>query len=303
MKFIQKLILITIMFSGYIVYSQTYFGGKFRKIRYTYDDKGYQLYDFSREGSVSTKIKAKYFATSAYSQYQNWKSNKTILLVAPGAFSSGWDAQDPPVGLCVDNGTIINKTADKEMDGLVIIYNGASQIGGVAVVDLDKKKVKCETTYGSGEYAYYSPRDYASHATTLLNWGGSQGLTVFQTQLVYSEKKSHSENFSNLFYGNKRERRFLALCKKKGTLHHVIIDAPDNQYLIKGTKNVKRILEEDGFDDILYILNLDTGDKNLLYVYNGSYLEDLDPMRNASQNSKERADIKNATNLIVYYKD
>ena len=41
MKVIQKLILITIIFSGYIGYSQTYFDGKFRQIRYTFDDKGY----------------------------------------------------------------------------------------------------------------------------------------------------------------------------------------------------------------------------------------------------------------------
>ena len=104
MKVIQKLILITIIFSGYIGYSQTYFDGKFRQIRYTFDDKGYQLLDFSRQGSVSTKIKAEYFATSAYSQYQNQKSNKTILLVAPDAFSYGWNGDNTPVGLYLDKG-------------------------------------------------------------------------------------------------------------------------------------------------------------------------------------------------------
>ncbi len=294
---IKKLIFLLtciVILSTTLAQAQDLFNGRFRKMSYTHHDNTYTLYDFSRKGTSSTNIKAKYFATNAYQQYLDWKSGKTILLVTAGAFSSGWDSSAIPVGLCVDNGKIINKTAKSEMDGMVIVYNGAAQQGGIVIVDLDKKPVVCEKPYGSGNYVSYYPRDSRTDAINFLDWGESEGLTLFQTQLVYSEKKSETENFGNLYYGDERERRFLAICTKNGVVHHVVVDAPDKQLLIQGTKYVKEVLDYDGFN-VLYILNLDTGDKNLLYVYNGNTLENLEP------NSNENAKIDKATNLLVYY--
>jgi hypothetical protein len=292
-----KLLLCFILFI-YISESkaQSYFNKKFEIKSFTYDNKTYKLYDFSRKGTSSTNIKAKYFATNAYSQYLKWKSGKKILLVTAGAFSDTWLSDATPVGLCVDNGVIVNKSPNKVMDGMVIVYNGAAQIGGIGVVDLDKKSIKCESPYGSGNYKYFTPRDKVSHITPFLNWGKKAGLTVFQTQLVYSEKKTEAENFSNLTYGNKRERRYLAICKKDGIVHHVVVDAKDEQYLMKGAKNVLKVLDYDGFE-VLYIMNLDTGDKNILYTYNGISLYNHNP------SSSTRAKIEKATNLLVYYKD
>lgn len=296
---VRNLLLTFALIIGASAAGQSYFNGKYNIVPYNYKDKTFTLYDFSRAGGAATNMKAKYFATDAYNQYLNWKSDKEILLIAPGAFSDGWDSSAKPVGLCVDNGTIINRVAKSEMDGMVIIYNGAAQIGGVAVVDMDKKYVRVEDPYGSGNYKNYDPRGSAADAVNFLNWGEGAGVTLFQTQLVYSEKKTFNENFGNLEYGSKRERRFLALCIKDGNVHHVVVDVPEEEYLIKGTKEAKEVLEYDGFK-VLYILNLDTGDKNLLYAYNGSYLEDLKPYKGSAT---DRAKIENATNLIIYYKD
>ncbi len=285
------LFLIVCLFSVQSVFSQSYFDGKFKQINESKGGDTYTLYDFSREGTV---MKAKYFATNAYEQYEAWKSGKEILLITAGAFSDAWDSDAKPVGLCVDNGTTITKTANQTMDGMVIVYNGAAQAGGIAIVDLDAKPIKCETTYGSGNYEYYRPRSSSSDKTNFLDWGSREGLTLFQTQLVYSKDKT--TNFSNLTYGDKRERRFLAICYKYGVVHHVVINAPSKEYLNVAAQNTKEILEENDFS-ILYILNLDTGAKNLLYAYNGNYLKDLKP------ENHEYAKIENATNLLIYYKD
>ena len=282
------LLLIILISTGH---SQSYFSGKFKTTEYTHEGKSFTLYDFSRTGAV---IRAKYFAQNAYTEYLKWKGTKEILLVTAGAFSDSWGVNGKPIGLCVDNGHIVSRVPDSKMDGMVIVYNGSSQIGGIAIVDLDKSGVKCKTS--KGDYKYYYPRNSYTDRSNFLNWGEDNGLTLFQTQLVYSEKKSYSENFSNLYYGNSRERRFLAICKKSGTVHHVIIDIPDPMYLNLAAKQAKYVLEYDGFD-VLYIMNLDTGGKNILHAYNGVDLKNLQP------NYNSEARIEKATNLIIYYKD
>lgn len=271
--------------------AQDYFDGKFSKKNYTHLGHSYTLYDFSREGNT---IKAKYFAQNAYSQYLSWKSNKTILLVTAGAFSDKMEADAKPVGLCVDNGVIVNREPDNVMDGMVIIYNGGAQQGGVAVVDMDYKPVKVDS---SGKQVSYYPRTSFIDRYNFLKWGESNNVTLFQTQLVYSSDRY--TNFSNPTYGAKRERRFLATCKKGSVVHHVVIDGPESIELNLSASYAKSILEFAGFN-VLYIMNLDTGDKNVLYAYNGSYLQNLYPYKG---DKPDRAKIENATNLLVYYKD
>ncbi|MDC7996663.1 hypothetical protein [Gilvibacter sediminis] len=289
----------TLLLSVTMLNAQSYFNGKFRIEAYDYGDRTFTLYDFSREGSSATNLKAKYFATNAYDQYLNWKSGKEILFITAGAFSDGWDSSAKPVGICVDNGHIVNRSPQSEMDGMVIVYNGAAQQGGIAVVDMDKKYVNVENPYGSGNYEQYDPRDNITDRTKFLNWGEDAGVTLFQTQLVYSEKKTYDENFGNKFYGAERERRYLAICIKNGIVHHVVVDVPEAIYLGEGAEDTKVVLEYDGFK-VLYILNLDTGDKNLMYSYNGSYLEDKRPYKGSNTDA---AKIENATNLLIYYKD
>ncbi|WP_435578115.1 hypothetical protein [Gilvibacter sp.] len=289
----------TLLLSVTMLNAQSYFNGKFKIQTYTYADREFTLYDFSREGDVNTNLKAKYFATDAYNQYLDWKSGKEILFITAGAFSDGWDSDAKPVGLCVDNGKTINKFPKAEMDGMVIIYNGAAQQGGIAVVDMDKKYVTVENPYGSKNYEQYDPRDNAIDRTNFLNWGESAGVTLFQTQLVYSEKKSDSENFGNTSFGDKRERRYLAICIKNGIVHHVVVDVPEAIKLMEGAQRTKEVLDYDGFN-VLYIMNLDTGDKNVMYCYNGSYLENQYPYKGSNTDA---AKIENATNLLIYYKD
>ncbi|GAB3959475.1 hypothetical protein GCM10028805_55670 [Spirosoma harenae] len=247
---------------------------------YTTNNHNYKLYDFSRENSV---IKVKYFAQNAYRQYSDWKAGKQVLLVTSGAFSDKWESDATPVGLCVDNGVVINRTPDDNMDAMVVVYNNGGQEGKIAVIDMDVSPI---TLFGKR----YWPRNYSSDRVEFLSIARQYGLTLFQTQLVYSVDRS--SNFTNLYFGAKRERRFLAICRKNGYTHNVIVDAPDDLELNLSAKYAKDVLNYAGFD-VSYILNFDTGGKNILRVYNGTYLRDL------LVDSK----ITESTNLLVYYKD
>jgi len=277
-----------------ITNAQDYVGGRFTIKTYTHRDHTYTLYDFSRESNV---IKAKYFAQNAYSQYINWKASKQILLVTAGAFSDSFTVNAKPVGLCVDNGVSVNKTPNQEMDGMVIIYNGGAQEGGVAVVDMDVNPVKVQEPIGSTTTVAYYPRSSSLDKVNFIKWGERNGVTLFQTQLVYSSDRYI--NFGNLNYGNKRERRFLATCKKGGIVHHIVVDAPDELELNLSASYVKEVLDYAGFN-VLYIMNLDTGCKNILHVFNGRGLQNLNPSSTACRSD---AQIERATNLLIYYKD
>ncbi|MCU7551411.1 hypothetical protein OCK74_19975 [Chitinophagaceae bacterium LB-8] len=289
MRSIPIIVLFCLISGLQVANAQSYFDGKFRIAGYTHKGYNYTLYDFSREGG---KIKAKYFAQNAYTQYQNWKSGKQVLLITAGAFSDSWNQDGKPVGLCVDNGAIVNRVPNSDMDGMVIVYNGGAQQGGLAVVDMDIKPVTVQNPTGS-----YYPRTSAEDRTNFLSWGETNGVTLFQTQLVYSSDRSSSN--ANLTYGSKRERRFLAICRKNNVVHHVVVNAPDDLELNLSASYAKAVLDYDGFS-VLFIMNLDTGDKNVLHAYDGSYLKDMKPYKGSSTYA-DRAKVENATNLLIYY--
>ena len=285
----KKLILsgFIFMYSVTIVLSQSYENGKFNIETKYFDNKSYTLYIFSREKNT---VKAKYFSTNADKQFEDWRSNKRILLVTAGAYSSGWDVGSSPVGLNVDNGKIVTRNP-KPWDGLIVIYNGGTQKGGIGVTDLDINPITC-TDY-NGVYNY-NPRDNVTDCYNFLNWGANNGLTIFQTHLVYSEKKMLRDQFSTNGSSKIAERRYLVICSKNGTVHHIVVDAPDAQTLNIGGRNVYNILNSEGFQ-VLYILNLDTGGKNFLQINKGNGLVE------GLRGNNTSIDIKSLTNMLVYY--
>jgi hypothetical protein len=213
--------------------------------------------------------------------------NRQILLVTVSAFSNSWNFDAIPVGLCLDDGYVVNRVLSENMDGMVVVYNS----GEIIVADLGKQvsiKTDSGTVALSVKYSYLDRYKF-------LKWGQDNKLTLFQTQLVYSAEREL--NFTNLRYGQKRERRFLAICKKGNISHHVIVDAPDQLELNLSAYYAKATLEYGGFE-VSSILNLETGGRNILYVYNGAYLKDIAPNRRS-----EEAKIEKSTNLLVYYKE
>ena len=222
----------------------------------------------------------RYFSQNAGDRFDQWRQNKKVFIACAGAFSSTWEADSKPVGFTVDNGEIINLNFDFEMDGLVIIENSS-----ISVIDLDYLQAGIDLE--DGQKISMNPRNSSFDCEKLKRIAKEEKSTIFQTQLLYSIDRS--TNFSNPYFGKIRERRFLAVCKKKNEFINVIVDAPDPTYLNLSAKYAKDVLEYDGYK-IFYLLNLDTGDKNIFWGIENDKLYDLGTTT-----------MNKSTNLIVWY--
>lgn len=271
-----------------LLQAQSYLKGSYVRSTVNYDGSTMIVSTFSRKKTSKGKVKAKYFAQNANRQFANWRNDKRILYYCSGAFSESWNSNSPPLGICVDNGRIVNRNIDESMDGLVIVYNGGAQAGGIAVINLDKEKVNVN----QGGRASYDLRDY-SDRNAFLNWAASQDATVFQTQLMYSKSYGRGFSRSNLTYGEQAERRFLAICMKRGVVYHIVIDHPESDYLNRAAERVIDYLRDEEGYELFGFFNLDTGGKNVMRAY-----DDRD--REVDNGPTE---VNEATNLLVYYVD
>ena len=269
-------------------FAQTYLKGTYVRNEVDFEDTDLVIYNFSRRKGAQGKVKAKYFAKEANQQFDDWRNGKRILFYCSGAFSESWDTDSPPLGICVDNGRIVNRNLDQDMDGLIIVYNGGAQEGGIAVVNIDKEKVRVN----QGGQAEYDLRN-SDDRFRFLRWASSQSATVFQTQLMYTRSYGFGFSPNMMTYGNRAERRFLAICKKGGVVYHIVIDYPESDYLNRSADRVVRYLKESLGYEIFGLFNLDTGGKNIMRAYDGEGRE----LARGPKDSHE------ATNLLVYYVD
>lgn len=240
---------------------------------------GYTLHVYDFDISQGTKVK--YFAQLGYQQYQSWQYGKKVSLLCAGAFSEFWTKDSAPVGFTIDNGRVANRDMDSKMDGFVMIINGK-----IDVIDLDN--LESGFTTDDGIYLRGNPRSDRVTRAMLLRDAVESKATVFQTQLLYSKDKSN--NFQNLEYGDKRERRFLAIAKKNKDIHYIIIDIPKSGKLNQLAKYAYQALNTQSFQ-VDYILNLDTGGKNIFYV-----------KQNGEMDKKGSVHAREATNLIILHK-
>jgi hypothetical protein len=237
------------------------------------------------DGEASS-IGMKYFAVRANSEYQKWQVDKDVLLVTTGAFSSEWTDRAKPIGLCVDEGRVLNRSPRKEMDALVIEKKGA-----LTVVDLDNERMQIDW---EGEKLSVNPRDGSLiNRVKFLHLAEASGWTVFQSQLLAGPNRN--EAGLDLDYGNAAERRMLALASKAGHDYRIIVDLPQAEKLHRAAQIASQQLAKAGFT-LHYLVNLDTGDRNLLYVKRD------DELQKVSQVESNYADIAAATNLLVFYR-
>lgn len=234
---------------------------------------------------LSNRLKAKYFASGdVYNKFKKFDKDKHVALVCSGAFTTNRDGKLMPKGITVDNGITVNRARDKIMDGLVIVY----ATGGIVVSDLEKEYL----------FIYENDKKHkldllkSEHKTLFLNWANRAWATVFQTQLLASENSLRlSVSKANKW---ERERRLLALVKNSNDqVYHVIFNIKKHVYLGKITLKVLNYLRYNKSFYVYSILNLDTGDYDILRVNdeNGRQLSDI----------KGPKSISIATNLLVYY--
>lgn len=267
--------------------NRSFYSGLYKTYSRSYSNVNFQVYAFSRSGN---RMKAKYFAQNAYRQYRNWLGNKRILFVCAGAFSEGWEEGSPPKGICVDNGSIVNRNLDYTMDGLIVVYNGGAQQGGIGVVNLEREPLKA--VQGLSSPREFWVRNNTNDKNGLLRWGAQQGLTIFQTQLMYSSNGGFAFPNSQKYYGSTSNRRFLAICTRGGTVYHLVINMSSSQYLNYASTLVKGMLENENFR-IIGLLNLDTGGKDIMLAYDS----------NGNLMAQGPVNVREATNMLVYYVD
>lgn len=230
--------------------------------------------------------KANYFAyRNVTAKFQQWdaRNKKTVILAATGGFTN---IHKKPEGLTVEKGTIVNAVLMPDRDGLVIVHDS----GGISVINLKRDTIKLSLGPKS-VLTIENPLQSLIAYSQLLDWCRRHNATLFQTQLLtFSDQLLIDVNKAR---GQLRERRMLALVRDRTSseLHHVLVDLPTPHNLAVIAGDLFEMLQSRG-KKVEALLNLDVGSYNILEVY--------DPRGRTLSVPKVPAQIKNATNLIVY---
>lgn len=252
-----------------------------------------ELYTTIKMSRNGEHVKVKYFAgkehngPNVYEKLNSWRKGRKIIAISSGTYMTDCQANiAKPVGLCIDNGNVVNKDLRNDLDGLAIVYAS----GGMVASNLKNGDLSISTSNGKRTLDI---RDEFQQME-FLNWAKETSATVFQTHLFfYNNKIQIAPNSSP----DKRERRFLAVGKDvSGDIKHYLVNLSGANTLYQATLKVSKYLQE--FEDVtnlIFLINLDTGCQDVFEFYkpNGA----IDTRTGFSGRSK----ITQATNLIVYY--
>lgn len=240
------------------------------------------------------KIRVKYFATmlnnqTVHTRFQRWKPNKNLIVACAGTYFSKPSEGGGPVGLCVDEGVIVNRNSDLSFHGLVVVYAS----GGIQVVNLKNSIFK---TIVNGVVTEYDIKnEYGKNL--FINWAKSSRATVFQTNLL-------AENNINLVSPTAisssktplAARRVLIVTKGlNGVEYHSIVYTRKNVSLYEFTNNLLAFMKSSQqMVEVKFILNLDTGAQNWIETYdsNGGLIKDGECLYSHFT--------ENPVNLLVY---
>jgi hypothetical protein len=235
------------------------------------------------------KVKAKYFAWKKDGQhvderYDSWKQGKEIVLMTGAAYVNGWQGSEVPVGVTVDNGVIINRGYDNNIDGLVIIY----ATGGIAVSNIDNGDLYLDAL--GRKIDIRNTRDRHE----LLNWAVKENASIFQTHLTIFKNQlvcNYSKNAKS------STRRFLVLVKSSsGEFFHVIFYFKHARYTLYHISEMTLNYLKDKEMDVIAMLNLETGTYDVINT--GSGVTDC----NGDYIKGKRNEIrKEIPNLLTYY--
>jgi hypothetical protein len=246
------------------------------------------------------RIKVKYFASKDESgipimeRFNEWAFSKKLVLVSSGTYYYYPNKNNRnkntalPVGICVDNGKVINRATESKLDGLAMVYSS----GKIVVENLKEKSIPIRQKNGTiTNVNLADPFD----KNIFFKWAEEVKATVFQTHLFAHKNKllvgTNSNNYKDF-------RRFLAVCTNdNGESLHYIINLPFNSTILDGsTKAVEYLKNVEHVRDIAFLINLDTGAQNTLLTYHPKSGEAL-----PNPNFSGTKTLKDAINLIAYY--
>lgn len=242
-------------------------------------------------------VKVKYFAAkdydgqSVYQRYQDWAIGKKIIAYSSGTYMNGCNASSiaTPVGMCIDQGNIVNRELVYDnLDALAVVY----ATGGMVASNLDDGNLRI--TDKNGITSTLDIRKSSYQKAQFINWATENSATVFQTHLYVFE-----DNFKISSNGSTKvaQRRFLGVCKgSDGIIYHYIINLPTPSTEYDGARKAYRILKElEDVQQIVFMINLDTGCQDVFSVFSGNGNQYSDKLLNGSEV------ISNAVNLLAYY--
>jgi hypothetical protein len=242
-------------------------------------------------------IKVKYFACKengklVYNRYNDWAKNKNIIAYSAGTYMDICDQNSyqkaTPVGVCFDNGNMVNGSIKDNMDGLVIVY----ATGGAVASNLKEGNlsIKESSTGISNVVDIRKPIDFMR----FKNWAAIEDATIFQTHLLYyKDQLGVGTNGSS----STRERRFLAVCKDEDdNVVHCLVNLAGNNTLYDATVKVVDYLKRSSdMNSIIFMVNLDTGCQNIFQAY------DSKGRIVPGDGFNGTTPITQASNLLVYY--
>lgn len=235
------------------------------------------------------QIKTKYFAYNSQfgsvpERFNQWKQDKKIILYASGSYITNFTSSGTPVGLTIDNGVVVNRNIEPNgYDGLVIVYPS----GKIDVLNL---KYTLKLNLQSREYdIQHNELD----KNDFINWATATKFTVFQTHLlVYNNQLSFSSYSSSKSIST--NRRFLACgTNLSGQMIQVIVNDLHEGTLYNRAQIALNILRYQEGLNVAWMINLDTGSKDIFQAYNEKG-EELTHFRGTTP-------FKEAVNLIAYY--
>lgn len=282
-------------------FDRGYRGGSFCASSF---DDDVQTYVFKRNGSnkgnsiwisrKSGRAKAKYFAHKSggddvHDRYTKWRINgsKNIILKSSGAYATGWNNSNIPVGVTVDNGVIVNRNYHNSMDGLVIVY----ATGGIAISNIEDGDLYLEALGRKVDIRNASDRN------AFLSWAQAEQATVFQMHLLAYNNKIEVGKYNSS--PSRAVRKFLVLAKSRdGELFHIIFHLKNQSYsLYNATELVFNYLRKDKRMNVIAIINLDTGGFDILNTAGGATDCNNSNVWGTSNNYEDM------TNLLTYEYD
>lgn len=265
--------------------------------------KTYSLSDYSGEigysiwlDRKSQKVKAKYFAYKdvrsgqiVQDKYDTWRSGRNVILMSSGAYASGWRAPDAPTGITVDNGVVVNKAIEPDMDGLVIV----EEVGGIRVSNIEDRDLSISTDQG------YRTIDVVTEKMEFLAWCEQKKATVFQTHLLVYKDALKVGKFNSA--DEQSVRKVLVLAKDRaGNLFHIIYYPRYKAFtLYTLSEMVLRHLNATGYS-VIAAINLDTGGYDVLSTA-GSVKDCEGQLLKGNSNQSSEDVRKTMTNILAYY--
>lgn len=213
-------------------------------------------------------LKVKYFAgNNASKRVEEWSKNKNLVCITSGTYMSHLDVnQSVPLGICIENGKIINRKLEN-WDAISVI----DSLGNIQIYDINNFNL----INICSDFNRVNNLNNNIDRLAFLNCCKQNELSVFQTHLLYRDNNLRIINSNNK---KPSKRRFLISGKDPaGSDFICVLQVNNHLELYDATLRAKDFLIDEIKLDDMKIINLDAGANDVLIVYDeyGDIVENI----------------------------